>query len=624
MCGICGLITYRDICVEETLMKGQEAQIHRGPNSQGTLVTNIYKWKIGLGHQRLSIIDLSNAGNQPMMSFDGSSYIAYNGEVYNYKEIRTELEQLGFRFKSNSDTEIVLTALHQFGLDKALNLFNGMWSFAWLNNAKKKMILARDRFGIKPLYYFFSGEVIIFASEIKAILAMASQKFTLNYRVIGEYLGQSLLNSSIDTFFKEIKKVPAGHYCEIDLNETNLKLKVKSYYQSIIGNTEVLSDEQLIKKTRELFFSSVELQLRSDVPVGVLLSGGLDSSSIASVAQKIMGKEDNIHLLSAVSNDKRFDESPYIDHMSRYLDKQASKVTLDLRAENALDYLQEVCWFNDEPVGSFSNVAHYLLMKEANKLGVTVILSGQGADELLCGYRKYLGLYLQFLVRKGKFIKAAGVLSGFLRNRTITNQFTFGEAKRYLPAYLRSLEKDIRGDSLKEYSPLNMGLGAGMNVEERQLLDIKKFSVPSLLHFEDRMSMAWSREIRVPFLDHRIVEFFLNLPVETKLYKGWTKYIFRKAMAPFLPKEITWRKDKQGFINPQSEWLKDRLRNEVLRVFASDSLIYSYKLINREKLLKKYEAFCRQPSNKGIVWFREVFNPLALEIWLRIYSKYIS
>jgi len=396
------------------------------------------------------------------------------------------------------------------------------------------------------------------------------------------------------------------------------------YWEPNLINHHDLPIADSIKKLRNLFFEAVKIRLRSDVPVGVLLSGGIDSSSIASAVQYLNGADGDLNLLSAVSNDSKFDESPFINKVSAYLNRPVTKIVTDLHAKTAIHKLEEATWFNDQPLISFSNVAHYLLMQKARERGITVMLSGQGADELLCGYRKYLGFYILSLVRLGQIKEAQTTIYQFWRNNTVLNQFSFSEAKRYLPQWMCKTELNHRGENLSNFEPLAVGLSGGMSIQQRQWLDLQKFSVPALTHYEDRMSMASSREIRLPFLDVRLIEFLLPLAANLKLRYGWTKYIFRKAMEEYLPAEIIWRKDKQGFINPQSEWLKNELRAEILAYFSTKSRIFKFGLVNRSILLKKYYAFCRQRPGRGKIWFKEIFNPLALEIWLRKYETWIA
>ncbi|HYA42909.1 MAG TPA: asparagine synthase (glutamine-hydrolyzing) [Syntrophobacteraceae bacterium] len=622
MCGIVGIISPLNQ-VGDKLHKAEAVQKHRGPDSRGRIEYRLCNLTVGLAHQRLSILDVSEAGSQPMKSPDGKGVIVFNGEVYNYRELREELAAYGYGFQSDSDTEVVLAALHRWGPEEALPKFNGMWSFAWLDVENRRLVLSRDRAGKKPLYYYSNGSGFYFASEIKTLLEMSPAKFSLNHQAVAEYLDQSLLDTGEKTFFDGILKVPAASWCAIDLSSPPLKLEFRHYWDLPSKPAGPTSEKESTEYLRALFIDSVRLRLRSDVPVGLLLSGGIDSSSIAAAMRCIVGR-DALNLLSAVSADGRYDESPFIDRMEQHLGVRANKVVLDFKPEQAIDYLYQACWHNDEPVGSFSNVAHFLLMREAKRLGITVILSGQGADELLCGYRKYLGFYLQHLASRHEYFKAAKVCSEFLHQGTIISQFSVREAKRYLPSALKPSEPPVLGSALCGFRPQPMGMSANMTVQERQALDLKRFSVPILTHYEDRMSMAWSREIRLPFLDYRIMDFLVPLAMERKLNKGWTKFILRKAMEPFLPPDIVWRKDKQGFLNPEAEWLKKYFRTQVEEYFSPESMIFKKHLVNRRNLLRKYEIYCSQKDGKGNIWSKDIFNPLALEVWLRRFEAYIS
>ncbi len=621
MCGIAGLITRR-LDARTRLARAEAVQGHRGPDARACLEFEDSGWTVALGHQRLSIIDLSDAGTQPM-SRDGN-WITYNGEVYNYLEIRAELASEGERFASETDTEVVLAALNRWGVEKALARFNGMFAFAWYHSATSKVFLCRDRVGIKPLNVCCDGDELIFASEQKAVLEMSEKKFSLNYQVLGEYLYQSLTESSPSTFFEEITKIPAGHYGVIDLSQRAARIELFSYWTPPFEIEAAPDATNLEQEVRELFIDSVRLRLRSDVPVGVLLSGGIDSSGISSAMQHILGKDSSVNLLSAVSDSPDFDESPFIDLMASYLGRDVHKVRLDFSPERVFDLLERVTWHNDQPLNGFSSVAHYLLLRKAREIGITVVLSGQGADELLCGYKKYYMFHLQHLMRSGRYLAFAASVASSLKNKTILSQVNVREGKRYMPRFLVPAETDIGGEAVRDYARPELRLRKGMTIQQRQALDVTRFSVPALLHYEDRMSMASSREIRVPYLDHRMIEKLIPLSTKTKIDSGWTKHVFRRAMEPLLPNEIAWRRDKMGFNNPESEWLKHRLRPAVLGHFGEDSLIFESGIVNRKELLKEYEAYCRQPANGGRIWHKQIFNPLAIEVWLRKFERYVA
>jgi asparagine synthase (glutamine-hydrolysing) len=620
MCGITGVLTRNPELAEQALLRAGKVQTHRGPDIQDQKVLSIGDWSLGMGHQRLSILDLSDAGRQPMESSSKSSIIAYNGEVYNYKELNEQ--ELNLQLRTGTDTEVVLEMLEKNGIEAALPMFNGMWAFAWYDNTNKMLYLARDRVGVKPLYYTVKNGSLYFASEIKAVLEAVGERFPLNPQVIGEYICQSLQDSSTATFFEGIEALPSGHFAAIDLSVETLQIETKSYWDVFSKPQPVKFDEAVIK-ARDIFRDSVRLRMRSDVPVGVTLSGGLDSSAIAAIMKEALVEGQELKVLSAVSPGSAQDESEFIDIMADHLGCNVDKISLGWKPEEAIELMRKVTWHNDSPLGSFSNVAHYLMMQKANELGITVILSGQGADELLCGYKKYLGFYIQSLLRKRHYFSAVKLVLGFIFNRSVLNQFSFQEAKRYLPARFSVKEVDIRGPMLNDYKPIQLGLLSGQAVQQRQGTDLGKFSVPYLTHYEDRMSMAWSREIRLPFLDYRLMELFVNLPTRFKLHKGWTKYIFRKAMEDYLPPAINWRKDKQGFVNPQEEWIRSELKDQVLEIFGEDALIFKFGLIDRKALLEKYTVFCEQGDGNGSVWYRDIFNPMALEIWMQTYQKFI-
>lgn len=621
MCGIAGVIALREELVEPALARAQEAQAHRGPDGAGTLVRKIGAYWVGLAHRRLAILDTSERGKQPMSSIDSRHWLVHNGEVYNYREIRAELRALGDQFAGGSDTEVMLAAFVRWRIE-AIPRFNGMWGFAWLDCDQHRLILSRDRMGVKPLYLYARDDALFFASEIKAVLAMCQEKFEINHQVVGEYVSQSLLETSRETFFNGITKVPAGHNCVIDLEMPRIEPKLRPYWM-LSRQTGATSLESAVGQIGDLLADAVRLRLRSDVPVGVLLSGGIDSSSIASCMQQALGREADLNLLSAVSDGSRFDESPFIDAMARHLNRPVTKVRLELDPASAVDLLTRVCWHNDEPVGSFSNVAHYLLMKKARDLGITVILSGQGADEIFCGYKKYVAFAAQALLRGGRLGEAAKLILGFWRRGTIINQFALHEAKRYLPRLLRAGHAGVAGPALERIERVDVGLARGTDVMDRQILDVQKLSVPVLTHYEDRMSMAWAREIRTPFLDYRLVEAAVALPTGMKLSRGWTKYVLRRAMEPLLPPAIAWRKDKLGFVNPEGEWLKRELRPVVLDILNGDSEIFRRGLLSRSALQGLYYQYCAQSAGRGSVSFKEIFQPLALETWLRTFASYL-
>lgn len=628
MCGIAGILSTEP---HEGLAVALEAMIaaqrHRGPDGEGRWTGRVGDFTVALGHVRLAILDLSEAGKQPMLLPDGSGLIIFNGEIYNYLELRAELEGQGVSFRTGSDTEVLLWALQKWG-EAALSKLNGMWAFAWLDFRTRRLMLSRDRFGIKALYYFRDDRQVWFASEIKGILAGVRRRFGINNQAVGRFLMQSLLDAQPQTFFDGIQALSPGHSAVFDLGEDGRGAAPRFTAHWHPPRTDRLDRldgiEDRIQAVRETFFDAVRLRLRSDVPVGVLLSGGVDSSSIAAAMRELLGPAADLRLLAATSDNPSYDERPFMEIMARHIASPVNFVKLERTPQEWFRLLGEVIYANDEPVGNFSTVAHFLLMQEAGRLGVTVILSGQGADELLCGYRKFLGFRVQELLAGRRPFRAARLIAAFLRNGTVLNQFEFGEAKRYMGGMFASRTIDIRGPRLMDDGfLLENGLG-GHTLVERQLEDVARLSVPALVHYEDRCSMAWAREIRLPFLDYRMVNLLLPADPDLKLRDGWTKWVFRKAMEPFLPSAIAWRKDKQSFISPQSEWLKRELRPTISELLAGDLLIADAGLVDRNALRRRYQAYCRQDGIRGAFSFKDVFNPIALEIWARRFEASLA
>lgn len=631
MCGIFGILSQSPLQISPALLEAAHAiQGHRGPDGRGTQRFTFDRSSLILGHQRLAIIDLTDAGRQPMDYCGGLGTIVYNGELYNYLELREELRREGESFSTQSDTEVLLSALHRWGPARALSKFNWMGAFAWFDRRNHSLTLARDAGSEKPLYYFSDSQQLIFASEIKTLLTLADRKFQLERDVVGRFIHQGVSDVSAQTIFTEITQLAASTFFQLDLAMGRPKISPIRYSPPAYdGNPTSISLPDCIDEVRRLIIDSVRLRLRSDVPVGVLLSGGVDSSSIAAVANHLRGDFAAPQLLSIVSDDSRFDESQHINAMERHLKQQAQKIVLRVSAGTIVEDLSALNWINDEPVAALSVLGHYRLMACAKQLGLKVIMSGQGADEIFLGYRKYLGFYLQTLIRRGSYFTAMKVLSGFVANRTVVNQFDLSDAKRYLPllrrlgASRRDPEGSLDGAWLRDWNPASVGLGSG-SLTERQMADIREFSVPSLCHYEDRMSMAMSREIRLPFLDSRLVDLMLRTPDEYKLRKGWTKYCLREAMQSFLPPEIAWRKDKMGFSSPQGEWLKHELKQSVKDAFGADSMLAKKGIMDSGALLRKYNRYCGQATGRGSIWYREIFAPFSLELWMRRYAAWID
>lgn len=619
MCGLFGVVCNKKEleAISPRLQRAHLVQNHRGPDMKGEVFLDAGGDRIVyLAHQRLSILDLSDAGKQPMVDREEGSWLAYNGEVYNYRELA---EQIDFEMSGGSDTEVILEYFRRFGVEASLPKFNGMWAIAWMSMKEKVLYLSRDRAGVKPLYYAISNGSLFFASEIKTLLVLLGRRMKVNNQVIGEYLIQSLQDTSNSTFFNDIHALSPGGYATIPIDGSTLEVINQEYWNPFEKSHGFSNSADFVDNVRELVGDAVKLRLRADVPVGVLLSGGVDSSVIAAcVKQHASAESENISILSAVSPGMPGDESYFIDKVSTHLDLKPIKVGTAWGAEESISLLRKVTWANDTPLGSFSNVAFYLLMQRAHEEGIKVVLSGQGADELFCGYRKYLAFYLQDLVRNRKFIDCIRTGFSFLKNGVGFSQFNMTEAKRY---WSRKSEASFLGPVLQSgFKSLYLGGGAS-GVSYRQWLDYRKFSVPYLTHYEDRASMAFSREVRLPFLDYRIVELMLNAPMQTKLANGWTKYSLRAAFSDILPTEIAWRKDKLGFSMPQEEWLRGDLKLTWLNILNQNAEVFKRGLLDFYALHEKFKLFC---EGRPGIWYREIFAPLALEIWFQEFSEFID
>lgn len=619
MCGLFGAVIHNSPEAAAALMArvalAEQTQAHRGPDMAHHTSYTVGERLVVLAHQRLSILDLSENGRQPMRSHDGTSHIVYNGEIYNYQEIAAA--QGYMQLTSRSDTEVILERLVAAkNPADACAEFNGMWAIALLDAVRGTLLLTRDRAGIKPLYYTMIEDNLYFASEIKTLLVLTGEKFSINRAVVARYIEQSLQDDSNETFFEGIYALPAGTVASLDLHAPTLELQPVSYWDpfAAAGKWSYANPQQTF---RDLVVDAVKLRLRSDVPVGLTLSGGLDSSLIAHAMKAQLGHT-NFTVLSAVSPNAVEDESRFIDIMAAAYGLDVTKVELGWKPEEAMGLLAKATWHNDSPLGSFSNVAFYLLMEQAHAHGVKVILSGQGADELLGGYKKFVGFYVKHLLRAKRYGAAAWTLLGFACNGTVLKQFSLAEAKRYL-GKSRSQSSVLSARTRAAFSAAPLA-AIGTSFAQRQWLDYCQFSVPFLTHYEDRMSMAFGREIRLPYLDYRLVEYLLNAPDALKLHRGWTKWLMRDAFKDLLPKEIIWRKDKQGFVNPQAEWLRHQLRPQIEARFADGARIYQHDLIDATRLRARYAAYC---AGKSGIWYREIFNPLALEIWLEQFEPHL-
>jgi asparagine synthase (glutamine-hydrolysing) len=549
---------------------------------------------IFLGNRRLSVIDLSAAGHQPMTDGKGR-WITYNGEIFNYLELRKELQAEGQEFRTSTDTEVILKVYDAYG-EEGFEKLNGMWAFALVDGPAHKVIVSRDRFSIKPLYRLRNGDQFYFASEIKQLLPLLPSR-EVNIDVMSAYLWQGLLDHSEETFFRGIEKVAAKTNYVVSLRSG--KAEGRRYWN--YSTVQMEKGNNALEQFRELFVDSVKIRLRSDVKMGVLLSGGLDSSTIAVVSNDLLGTP--LESFSVISENPKYSEERFIDALCQAVRIGSHK--LMFREPDVMEASGETLDHNDEPFGGFSVIAQFKMFQMIKEhTDLTVLLSGQGGDEVLLGYRKFFFFYARLLAKEAKF-QAISLLLHSLFQGTVMRQFQLSEGRRYIPF----LQQRRNGDFRRVASNLLPVWECG-NMRARQIEDIDRYSVPALTHYEDRNSMAHSLEVRNPFLDHRLVNFGINLPTEWKIRRGWMKFILREAF-PEVPAAVRWRRDKMGFSIPEEIWLRTELREPIQRLFKH-SMLAQMGFIEDNGFLKYYENF---RSGRGYINPADIARTFIAEIW---------
>lgn len=631
MCGIAGVIAL-DGLDPQRLVQMTHLVTHRGPDGYGfgyfglgpehhaEIILNddhppAQAAQVGLGHRRLAILDLSPLGSQPMQTRDGALTIVFNGEIYNYVELREELKALGYKFESATDTEVLLYAYREWG-SGCLPRLNGMWSFAIWDRIHQKLFCARDRLGIKPFYYYRDAKRFLFASEIKQISHYPDVPRRANPAPVLEYLESGIIDHCEETLFEEIRELRGGHYLTLDLASGGIEPKVERYWALRVEPNQDLFEGAACEEFRAMFVDAVRLRMRSDVPVGSCLSGGLDSSSIVSVAQSLMPHA-NFHTFSACFEQPELDERDYIREAVAAAQVKAHFVFPKGEAFTAS--LDRLLWHQDEPVAGSSVFAQHAVMAEARRENIPVLLDGQGGDETLCGYRKFRYFYLWHLLKKNpaRFISEAA--SHLYRGDLMPQQWS--DATRYLPGLLqrnRSVVARVGGNGFNYGNQhAAVDIGAGDTLAARQKDDLLRYSLPVLLRYEDRNSMAHSIETRLPFLDYRLVEFLVNCPDSMKLRGGWSKWILRKTMAGVVPDKIRLRKRKLGFDTPESQWMRTHLRGLFEDVFANGRVTMS-PYLDPSKLRAEFRRFCDR--GRGALSASGLLRPLTLELWARVHA----
>lgn len=603
MCGICGKINFNGKPVEESIIRAMMKKIkHRGPDDEGVLIDNNY----GFGFVRLSILDLSPQGHQPMFDDTGRYMIIHNGEVYNYIELRDDLQGLGHRFRSSTDSEVLLHSFIEWG-ESCLHKLNGMFAFAIYDKQTKNIFAARDRYGIKPFYLYQDKNQLVFSSEIKSILVLKLFVPSINDEVVFNYFNFSRTDYGTATFFREINKLGHGEKMWI----RNGKVEINRWYK--IGDYEGLRIDDK-KQFRQSFISSVKLRLRSDVPYGVCLSGGLDSGSIVRSIVEDLNERD-INTFSSVFKVKhRANENAYIDELTKDL-KNVHKVYTD--ADSLLDDLFDIIETHPEPFTTSAIYAQYKVMDLAKKNGVTVLLDGQGADEYLCGYHYFYGFYYKELFMKLKwFTLIKEMVFEYSKTKSlygIKSFVYFLLPKSFKTKTIGGKNPVIKSDFYQKHitnSKIINNLHSSKNLQEA-IANHFEYKLEHLLKWEDINSMRFSIESRVPFLDFHLVEGVYRAASSHKIKNGLTKFILREAMAELLPKSVLFRKDKIGFATPQEMWFRsDRMKKLFKEQCLSNANILD-NYIDRKVLEEKFHKHIEGNANhSGILW-----KALNFKLW---------
>lgn len=620
MCGIAGIAQKcfdRPAPLDDVIAMC-DAIRHRGPDAADYFCAG----PLALGHRRLSILDLSEAGTQPMHSHDDRYVLVFNGEIYNYIELRDELEQQGTRFRTRTDTEVILEAYRAWGMD-CIQRFNGMWAFALFDRAEQKLFLSRDRFGIKPFYYLDEPDSFLFASEIKAILTVRPAQRVPHWATLARFIPTGLFADGAETFFANIRSLLPGHNAVYDLERGDLRIW---RFWSIEPErfAEQWAGRDPVEALRELLHSSVRLHMRSDVPVGTCLSGGVDSSALVCLMSQCDPQA--VHTFSGIYADRDCNEKEYVDVVNGHVQTIPCAV-LPEPAGDLLEDLRTITWHQDNPTGGPGLYTQYHVMRRASR-DVKVILDGQGSDELFAGYLWYFRAHLQDKMRtglRGKF-ESLNLLAGIWWHwgragvPNLLDGRLGGIANKVLRRFARTesfaaanvVHPDLAhraGGALLSRNQMPAPRGALNQVLQDQLVNS---SLPALLHYEDRNSMAFSLEARVPFLDYRIVEFALSLDPKYKISSTWTKWVLRKAVEKIVPTKVAWRRSKMGYPTPMARWFRKESERDAIADLLFSSTCRQRGILESAKLRQAWEL---HQHGKDYSWL--LYRAVTLELWFR-------
>ncbi|RJQ17495.1 MAG: asparagine synthase (glutamine-hydrolyzing) [Nitrospiraceae bacterium] len=622
MCGIVGTIGLPEGVSRELLPKMLHRISYRGPDDEGFWYGDF----CAFGHRRLSILDLSKDGHQPMVNKITGDIITYNGEIYNYIELRSELQSKGIQFTSRTDTEVILWAYRTWG-EECLGRFAGMFAFALYDAQRKSVWLVRDRFGIKPLYYSRVGNGVFFSSEIKSIVFESGLAYEANPVALKSFAGRRMLDFSCETFFRGVYQIEPGNHIRVDCMETGRDLLTQQRYYRIEDKIkpEYHSHRLSVDTIAELLKESVRLHLRSDVPVGTTLSGGLDSSAITVLAHKKSDKRLH-HIFSSIPVIST-PETDLIPEVMKLVD--ARHHTDSPHGENFFQDLMQLVYHQDEPFADGSMYAHFRLMRLCRENNIPVILTGQGGDELFCGYYHHLYVFLGSLLKAGNFaswFKMSGKMRDWYNN-SFSELALFSLRHALPPSFknylinirrddgVRILSKDIRSAEIPEdtaYSGIGFYYHGYLNA-------LMRWTLSGFLHYEDRNSMAFGIESRVPFLDHRLVEAVISVPPEIHFQMGCTKSLLREAMQGTLPESVRMQRVKYGFPSMLSDWL---LQHSDLVKQWLEEWIDNVPVLNKKEVFKMFHNFLASGGKKSL---NPLWRAIVILLWYRIFiTKQIS
>jgi asparagine synthase (glutamine-hydrolysing) len=593
MCGIAGIVSKNSALVSRQRMeKATTVLAHRGPESEGYFVNP--QQTVAFGHRRLCILDLSSRAAQPMCYLN-RYHIIHNGELYNHVELREEIKNKGYRFHSASDTEVIVAAFVAFGKN-CLQRFDGAFAFAIWDETEQELFAARDRFGEKPFFFFYDGSQLAFASEMKALWSMGIEK-EVNKAMLYNFLSIDYTGNPAnpgETFFENIQKLPAASF--LSYLVLKQELAIEKYWQVHPEVNTNISEADAIEQFKDLFVQSIHKRLRSDVAIGTSLSGGLDSSAVVAFCDKQISKNYSHKCFTASFPGFEKDELLYAQQVAKQFGLEHHIV--EIQENDLVAIMQKLMAHQEEPIASASALAQYKVFELAKQSGVSVLLDGQGADEVLAGYRKYykwywLELYRQKRLNKSDEVKAAqalGVKESFGWQNKIAALFpdlatSLVQTRKAKQSFRHpDLNRDFAFAHKRE---LYYSTPAHFDLNSALYFNTFVNGLEELLRLADRNSMAHSVEVRLPFLSHHLVEFLFTLPPHFKIHQGWTKWMLRKSVDDVLPKEITWRKDKVGFEPPQKKWMANA---EVQReIKKAKQVLVNQQILNPSVLTKKIQ-----------------------------------